>query len=46
MTRSEVGMVGGKPHGIGFRIDVQLIFRFDESEKVKEYLVREVITGP
>ena len=45
MTRSEVGMIRGKPDGIGFRTDVQLIFRFDESEKLKEYSVRQVITG-
>lgn len=45
MTRSEIGMVRGKPDAIGFRTDVQLIFRFDESEKLKEYSVKEVITG-
>jgi hypothetical protein len=45
MTRSEVGMIRGKPNAIGFRSDVQLIFRFDESEKLKEYSVREVVTG-
>ena len=45
-TRSEVGMVRGKPDDIGFRTDVQLIFRFDESGKLKEYSVQKVITGP
>ena len=45
MTRSEVGMVRGKPNAIGFRGDVQLIFRFDESEKLREYSVKEVVTG-
>ena len=46
MTRSEVGMVRGRPHGYGFRSDIQLMFRFDESEKLKEYSVQEVFTGP
>jgi hypothetical protein len=45
MTRSEVGIVRGKPNAIGFRSDVQLVFRFDESEKLKEYSVKEVVTG-
>jgi hypothetical protein len=46
MTRSEVGMVRGKTDGVGFRADVQLIFKFDESDKLKEYSVRKVFTGP
>jgi hypothetical protein len=46
LTRSEVGIVRGSPGALGIRSDVQVIFRFDESEKLAEYSVQEVVTAP
>jgi hypothetical protein len=44
MTRTETGMVRGKPDFI--RTDIQLLFRFDESEKLTSYSIQQVFTGP
>jgi hypothetical protein len=46
MTRTEAGMIRGKPDLAIIRTDIQLLFRFDESEKLTSYSIREVFTGP
>jgi hypothetical protein len=44
MTRTEAGMIRGKSDFI--RSDIQLLFRFDESERLTSYSIQEVLTGP
>ena len=47
MTRTEAAMIRSKSTGpLGVRADIQLLFRFDESERLVEYSIQEVLTGP